>query len=518
MKHPSQSRWFYLILLLAFAVFLASVCMNWWMQKKAYLDSHVLQTERTIHAILDGYEKMADFIVHTEVERPEVLSLVAAALDVPTPAARDVERRRLQALLEPLYKEMVPIGFRQFHFHFPDHTSFLRLHRPEKYGDDLTGIRETVERTNADLVQTVGFEEGRIYNGYRFVYPLIWEGRHLGSVETSISLLPVGRELCRINQAYGDRSATFLLMKRGIVEAKVWEEERGRYGLVSEGDRYLIDARFSTIEDEKLFQIKETLRDRVRPLMEKGHSFAVPLRLEGDSFLCEFLPTKNISDHVVGYVVHFHQDESFFLLQRSFQMRVISLVLLGAFVFAFFFRRRGFYEKLHLLATTDPLTGVHNRRALLDSLNGMTYLQNRYGRPLSVVMFDVDHFKTVNDTYGHSVGDRVLKEITRLCRAELRESDLLARWGGDEFVIVLPETDLHGAELLAERVRARVADRFVGEEYDVTLSMGVCQGPLDVEVDPDRLFACVDAALYRAKDKGRNRVEVAAISQAVAVP
>ncbi len=155
----------------------------------------------------------------------------------------------------------------------------------------------------------------------------------------------------------------------------------------------------------------------------------------------------------------------------------------------------------------DSLTGAENRHALVQNFNKALALARRYGHPLSVIMFDVDYFKKVNDVHGHTVGDEVLVKLVALCRSELREVDHLARWGGDEFFILLPETSGDGALEVAERIRTKVPVLFAEKPYTVTLSMGVYEVPVQEIRSADQVFAEVDKALYRAKEKGRNRVE-----------
>ena len=148
---------------------------------------------------------------------------------------------------------------------------------------------------------------------------------------------------------------------------------------------------------------------------------------------------------------------------------------------------------------TDPLTGVSNRRALDETLANQFALKNRYGSKFSVVLFDIDHFKQVNDELGRVQGDRILQSTARAIDDAVRETDVLARYGGEEFLVILPETDLAGASIFAERVRANIQ-----EHLPITVSGGVAAA-LDGDV-PDTLVARADAALYQAKTAGRNRV------------
>lgn len=148
---------------------------------------------------------------------------------------------------------------------------------------------------------------------------------------------------------------------------------------------------------------------------------------------------------------------------------------------------------------TDPLTGVHNRRGLDDALNTQFALMLRYETPFALAMFDIDHFKQVNDQHGHLHGDRVLQELARLLDESIRETDVVARYGGEEFAVVMPQTDVQGAQILAERLRAEVEGRL-----GITVSGGVTMArPGESQ---EQLIARTDAALYRAKSAGRNHV------------
>ncbi|MFN3152256.1 GGDEF domain-containing protein [Bremerella sp.] len=146
---------------------------------------------------------------------------------------------------------------------------------------------------------------------------------------------------------------------------------------------------------------------------------------------------------------------------------------------------------------TDPLTGLSNRRALDDSLESLFAMKDRYELTFSLCILDVDHFKKINDEYGHLEGDRVLQEVASLIDNCVRETDVVTRYGGEEFVILMPSTDLKGALIFAQRIREAVE-----QHLKVTVSGGVAQASSTDE--PQTLLARADAALYRAKSQGRN--------------
>ena len=171
--------------------------------------------------------------------------------------------------------------------------------------------------------------------------------------------------------------------------------------------------------------------------------------------------------------------------------------------------RKKMEDELRRLATTDPLTGVNNRRRYTEISEREIARCRRYGQPLSVMMLDADHFKRVNDTYGHDIGDRVLKSLARICRETIRDSDILCRFGGEEFTVTLPDTAPETAAEAAERLRAALAEARVplddGVEIQFTVSIGVTS-LIDADGGLETLLARADGALYQAKEQGRNRI------------
>ncbi|MEW6109861.1 MAG: diguanylate cyclase [Nitrospirota bacterium] len=166
--------------------------------------------------------------------------------------------------------------------------------------------------------------------------------------------------------------------------------------------------------------------------------------------------------------------------------------------------------KVEYMAITDALTGLYNRRRFHDVLLKEFERAKRYSTPFSVVMMDIDHFKRINDNYGHMVGDMVLREVAGLIKKNIREIDTAARYGGEEYMVILPNTDKKDAFIVAERMRANIENNKFSdiENNIITVSIGI-SGMADKDIyNEDELVRCADLALYRAKQNGRNRIEI----------
>lgn len=188
-----------------------------------------------------------------------------------------------------------------------------------------------------------------------------------------------------------------------------------------------------------------------------------------------------------------------------------DLVKVGRSIFKFLSGdniESSYHEEIFRLSTVDGLTQVFNRRYFMETLDRELSRARRYNRPLALLIFDIDHFKRCNDTYGHRAGDFVLRRIAELVTMRARKVDVVARYGGEEFAVILPEIDIHGAQAFAEKVRRLLAGEsfaFEGRRIPVTISIGVAE--LDDAVSSaDDLIQTADRRLYAAKTGGRNRV------------
>ncbi len=310
------------------------------------------------------------------------------------------------------------------------------------------------------------------------------------------NLQAMGRELVdRLCDLFGLEAAAVLLKaESGILAPLAWSGSSGRAEenlLLSSSDPALraLQSTGRPLPVDHLIVKSRSLEDRLRPM---DAAVLVPLLRR---------------DELVGVLVLGRK-----LGGRAFAAEEMELLNLLSHHVATAFE----YSQLYESATRDSLTGMLRRGAVLDALNRELDRSIRFGRPLALAMADLDCFKRVNDRHGHLKGDLVLKRVGRAITSGLRATDEVGRYGGEEFLVVLPETDAEGAEVVAEKVRGLVEEVCVtadnGEEIRVTISIGVVAidqySAASSRPEVNQLIAAADAALYRAKTNGRNRVEV----------
>jgi len=166
-----------------------------------------------------------------------------------------------------------------------------------------------------------------------------------------------------------------------------------------------------------------------------------------------------------------------------------------------------YHEEIYRMTILDGLTGIHNKRYFMEFLEREIARSKRHGRDLVLVMIDIDHFKNINDTHGHIAGDAVLQQLTRLISSVMRKDELISRYGGEEFTVLLPEADLNNAVSFAERIRRLVENHsfhYGGEDIQITISMGVAAYAEELGIE--EFVRLADEQLYRAKEAGRNCV------------
>ncbi len=506
MKLTKYSKFFLIAILILYLLSVVVFFIKEKEKKDLYRTQKLESLESEYLVALNGSRMLSDFIFEQIVNSSRVQSIMAGACDNPDDRTR--LRQELLSQLSPLYGQLAILHFRQLHFHLPDSSSFLRFHRPMKFGDSLVGVRETVVAANTTLKRVSGFEEGRIYNGFRFVYPLFNGQEHVGSVEISSSSAALMGELSRV---FGKQYR--FLLDRQVVGQKVIAEELKNYGssLLSPGllhDREVHEGSCA-VSNQIPAKIIDTLSVEVAQQfygeIAAWQSVVYLSTIQGHRYVVGLVPVSNFNGENVAYLVSYEEDKFPLALSGNFFLAfvLLTLVFAGGLVFFLHIVRVG--NKLEIISATDFLTGIWNRGKGYELLQHEHNRALRYDTHYALIMFDVDHFKDVNDGYGHPVGDYVLRQLVSIVGDVSRRTDSLCRWGGEEFLLLLPETSLEHAVLLAEKIRVAISNyafKYVGT---VTVSLGVteCAGKTLLV---DEVLGRVDEALYEAKRSGRNMV------------
>ncbi|RTE85888.1 MULTISPECIES: diguanylate cyclase domain-containing protein [Gammaproteobacteria] len=468
--------------------------------------------------------RFSDAIFDSVINQPRILALMQQAHSEDSSEVVEA-RQSLYEALQPLYETLRDADIQQLHFHTRTNHSFLRFHRPSLYGDDLTGIRSTVEYVNATQTPFHGFEEGRVFNGFRHVYPLIYQNEHVGSVEISNSLA----SFKRVYELSQEDTVDFVLF-RGVVESKVFEEELSNYHnyalsphLLLQNELIELDLESPIIDYQEKQRLLQRFADRrgvVRAIENHTDYFGVAWFNNRVYSIKLNVLRGGVNREPVGFAVSL---SNYNYIKESLPGHILqlSLFLLISIAFAWvLYRQRRLMKGAEHLARYDGLTGLMNRRYFSEvAIDTLTQNENppksRFyfrrkppwvKRDYSLIMFDIDHFKKINDQFGHDVGDKALEFMARLIKEQNQRGDTYCRWGGEEFM-ALVRGKVDKAQEKAEFLRALIEERTEREEGipGFTCSFGVVE--TDKNIPWDKQLTDVDHLLYKAKENGRNRVE-----------
>lgn len=601
-------------------------------EQKKYLRSYNYTIEKDYQIINNKFETFAETMFESVINNNAVQELMHQAYS----NDKDEARKKLYSLLKEKYDYFKKYDVRQLHFHLKNNESFLRFHRPSKYGDNLTGVRSTVEWVNTNHEKIEGFEEGRIYNGFRYVFPLAYTDdehhkEHIGSVEMSFSAHAIAQEFARAHNS----KVSFLIAKK-VVDSKVFNDELSNYQPSEFKSFYYETAIKKQLEKSfKHFDIEKISNEQIKKINNKifrGSTFTVSSK-DGNT-LFTFLPLKNpITKKVVASIVlqmdngilqkqneffslifwvgailillitififreftlkikfldlslkaqrildmqksiviitdgkmifdvnkkfldffgyktladfkvdyncicdHFIEDDNYFHLgkvpkdliwieqienipeknrvvlikdqkgvEHSFTM-ALSHYRHEYFIVTFTDISGTMQEQFMLESKTlhDKLTDAYNREFFDKRISKIIDENSKNSRYLAVILFDIDLFKDVNDTYGHNIGDYVLKELVKRINSSIRESDYLIRWGGEEFIVLLSAKSINEARSSAEHLRSMVEHHDFKDVENITCSFGVT-----LHKEGENILQTIeraDKALYKSKNEGRNRV------------
>jgi signal transduction histidine kinase len=311
-------------------------------KEAALMSRYVDKLQYTYRVTTNTYKLVSQIIYDEIVNRPEVIDLLRDA-NTATPEEQARLREQLLKLLSPTYANLKEHNLRQFHFHLPDGTSFLRMHRPEKFGDPLFDVRYSVKVANEKQVFVSGFEEGRIFNGFRYVFPLFavdasGNRQHIGSVETSIGFQAIRSEMSKLFPGCFD-----FMLRSDIVRSKVFQDERDNYvespldpTFVVESSAIQGTSEPKTAVCDMADRLNESLKPIVADKLQKGIAFAVPIRLENQgNYVATFIPVRNLQNQVVAYIFSYESDSTLIGYRNTFFVMVVAATCFNSILILF---------------------------------------------------------------------------------------------------------------------------------------------------------------------------------------
>ena len=307
---------------------------------------------------------------------------------------------------------------------------------------------------------------------------------------------------------------SLVLIRKEFLDRAGWEEGMRVFGRTPQWAQFPL----SVVSSQSISQIPPALAERIAEDDMRTATIEPVLEIDGNYYRPVFIPIQDVGRRDVANVVLL-VDVSQEINTARFALLLGGMAYLagGVLLFVLFYYLVGWIgrrieqneQRLEQLASVDQLTGLYNRRMYHSILAAEIARAQRYDHPLSILMLDIDHFKHVNDNYGHVTGDRILERLGRLLTDSVRGENIVCRYGGEEFTIIVPELGAEAASEMAERLREIVEqtnfDSAEDRKFKITISIGVAAFP-DSGYTVEQLTRAADIALYAAKESGRNRV------------
>lgn len=447
-----------------------------------------------------------------------------------TEAFEKKDRKKLLELTAPLYKKLTEENpyLKIMHFHTKETKSFLRLHKPEKFGDDLSSIRHMINTVNKSKRKVIAMEAGRYGVYYRIAIPVSSkDGKHLGVFEFGIN---VNYILDTFNNSYDFKS--ILLLNKEIFSI-IYENNKNISYSPYSNDYYSIASDIKHIcscnSDGKECECtinplcdcteQGNVCNCIAPTVDNNEVSMINNNDESN-IVFTINTIKDIKNKEIGKIL-FIKNINYYTntidnIRNATIISAIVLLLISFYLMRKIFNNyidtiNSYQSKLEIknrtllkLINIDHLTKIHNRKSMDLTLVKELKRSKRHKNELTVIIFDIDNFKDINDTYGHNVGDKVLKTLAKVVSSTIRETDFFGRWGGEEFIVVSPQTSIENAVIVAEKIRQCIASYEFDVVKKVTCSIGVARSSEDDT--PQDIVHNADTALYEAKHSGKNKV------------
>lgn len=500
-----QLRLYFLVLLLVILGAVAIIVTLTYLRQQHGIELGVAQLRTQASRLYEESLRREVSTMHTVMSTLERDEILRKALE-------RGDRQTLLARATPIFNDMKS-NFRITHLYFtgPDHVNLLRVHQPQRYGDviDHAAMRKAERSDNIEY----GIEVGALgMFALRLVSP--W---HDPFTRELLGFVELGMEIDGVLESVHNLSGLdiYVFIKKDQAQRKDWEDGVRAMGRTPEWDRF----RDVVLSPQVPHDLPVALEKYLAQPGLIGSSAIVKMTCDGHPCQATSLPLldaagRNLADMVLVVDTSQQVAEARKAVLNDGAVSAAG----GAAVFALCFWLAGYAGRrmprtgqaaLQEHADHDELTGLYNRRTFESLLKEEIVRAQRYRRPLSVLMVDIDHFRRVNDAQGRAVGDHVLKSLAPILQKPLRPTDRACRYGGEEFILILPETGEASAREVAERLREAV-EKFTfrdenGRPVMITVSIGAAM-LAEHSATPHELVNAVNTALYAAKEGGRNRV------------
>ncbi|BCD68374.1 GGDEF domain-containing protein [Nitratiruptor sp. YY09-18] len=402
----------------------------------------------------------------------------------------------------PQYKKQIDTYIAP-HFSLLKKYSIAHLSIYDPAGNVIVSMHKRAKKTKKSIFER---DEQNSELIIKFKRPIYANNRLIALFESAVSYNTIKQELQRLFGA-----AYAYIVKDSVIDKRLIHY--GSYLFIQSDlhKRFFYEEQShkSTNSKQKwlIHQINSLIKNKAAPLLDKQQSFATIAKIGENYYVVSFLAIK-VND-ALSYLISYKKDTNIKTFDTIFWQNVIlsNIVLLIALLFIYYFIH--IKQKFETLAITDKLTGLYNRNKFYKTAQQEINRATRHQRPLSLIIFDIDNFKKINDTYGHDVGDYVLKTIAKLVHKNIRKYDYAFRWGGEEFIILSPETSAKEAMKLAEKIRNLIAQYRFDKVGKVTISLGVAEFDKESDKHIDAVIKRADSALYLSKKDGKNRTTLA---------
>jgi signal transduction histidine kinase/CheY-like chemotaxis protein len=387
---------------ISFIIVVISITVILLMEKNKMIKDHTFEIKENhrhqVESIIIQYKNSSEFIFNSIVNQKDVLELQSNALFAITADKRDMYRKDLYNKLSLFYASMKELGVKQMHFHFPDTTSFLRFHKPSKYGDSLKDIRYSVLLANNKMKKVTGFEEGRIFNGYRFVYPLIYNKKHIGSVEISVGFNAIQKISKLIYNTH-----QYMILHKDIIENKVFSGEKQNYARSDLDDNFyhesnnFVNYSRGVRENKEIisFEVfnkinKELKKVLIKKELDLYRTRVKYIKINDKYYFISFLPIINVKKERIGYIISYGVSEKYDEILSDYNKKIFIIILILSLVFLSVFRADISRQRLNELSQKERDSALESSKAKSEFLANMSH---EIRTPLNAILGFIDLLK-----------------------------------------------------------------------------------------------------------------------------